>query len=67
MTSTAQTRWLHTFLITGEMLVLGWLVATEDLSRIAKDMPRQAFVAAASEKAFRRSAEQLRAKFGQQV
>src|SRR5260370_18786392 len=34
MTSTAQTRWLHTFLITGEMLVLGWLVATEDLSRI---------------------------------
>src|SRR6266478_193790 len=34
MTSPAQTRWLHTFLITGEMLVLGWLVATEDLSRI---------------------------------
>jgi O-antigen ligase len=34
MPSTAQTRWLHTFLITGEMLVLGWLVATEDLSRI---------------------------------
>jgi len=46
--------------------VNSWVRRPEDLSRIAKDMPRQAFVAAASEKAFRRSAEQLRAKYGQQ-
>jgi hypothetical protein len=45
--------------------VNNWVRRPEDLSRIAKDMPRQASVEAASEKEFRRSAEQLRAKFGQ--
>jgi hypothetical protein len=34
MTSTTHTRWLNGLLITGEALVLGWLVATEDLSHI---------------------------------
>ena len=34
MSSRTQTRWLNTFLVSGEVLMLGWLLATEDLSRV---------------------------------
>jgi hypothetical protein len=34
MSSRVQTRWLNTFLVSGEVLLLGWLLATEDLSRV---------------------------------